>query len=107
MFPDIGVPASSADFIAGVASSLFFVAYAIPQVFTTLRINSMGIRKIFAFAFSAWGIITIVTGFVQNVPEIYALRFILGLAEAPFMQVPCSLWASGLSRRSVVLQIPF
>jgi ACS family tartrate transporter-like MFS transporter len=84
MFPDIGVPASSADFIAGVASSLFFVAYAIPQVFTTLRINSMGIRKIFAFAFSAWGIITIVTGFVQNVPEIYALRFILGLAEAPF-----------------------
>ena len=24
------------------------------------------------------------TGFVQNVPEIYALRFILGLAEAPF-----------------------
>ncbi len=83
------------------------MAYAIPQVFTTLRINSMGIRKIFAFAFSAWGIITIVTGFVQNVPEIYALRFILGLAEAPFMQVPCSLWASGLSRRSVVLQIPF
>ena len=34
--------------------------------------------------FTAWGIITIITGFVQNVPEIYALRFVLGLAEAPF-----------------------
>ena len=84
MFTDIGAPASSADLIAGIASALFFVAYAIPQVFTTLRINKVGVRKIFAIAFTAWGIITIVTGFVQNVPEMYALRFILGLAEAPF-----------------------
>ena len=84
MFTDIGVPKSSADLIAGIASALFFVAYAIPQVFTTLRINKVGVRKIFAVAFTAWGIITIATGFVQNVPEIYALRFILGLAEAPF-----------------------
>ncbi len=84
MFPDLGVPKSSADLIAGIASALFFVAYAVPQVFTTLRINNVGVRKIFAMAFSAWGIITIITGFVQNVPEIYALRFILGLAEAPF-----------------------
>ncbi len=84
MFPDIGVPASSADLIAGIASALFFAAYAIPQVFTTLKINSIGVRKIFAMAFTAWGIITIVTGFVQNLPEIYVLRFILGLAEAPF-----------------------
>ncbi len=84
MFTDIGAPASSSDLIAGIASAMFFVAYAIPQVFTTLRINRVGVRKIFAVAFTAWGIITIVTGFVQNVPEMYALRFILGLAEAPF-----------------------
>ncbi|MEM0140352.1 MAG: MFS transporter, partial [Ferroplasma sp.] len=84
MFTDIGAPASSADLIAGIASALFFVAYALPQVFTTLRINKVGIRKIFAIAFTAWGIITIVTGFVQNVPEMYALRFMLGIAEAPF-----------------------
>ncbi len=84
MFQDIGVRTSQTDLIAGIASSLFFVAYAIPQVFTTLQINKVGVRKIFAFAFTAWGIITIITGFVQNVPEIYALRFVLGLAEAPF-----------------------
>jgi sugar phosphate permease len=84
MFSDIGVTGSSTDLIAGIASALFFVAYAIPQVFTTLRVNKVGVRKIFAVAFTAWGIITILTGFVQNVPEMYALRFILGLAEAPF-----------------------
>ncbi len=84
MFKDIGAPASSAGLIAGIASALFFVAYAIPQVFTTLRINNVGVRKIFALAFGSWGVITIVTGFVQNIPEIYALRFILGFAEAPF-----------------------
>ncbi len=84
MFTDIGAPASSADLIAGIASALFFVAYAIPQVFTTLRVNKVGVRKIFAIAFTAWGILTIITGFVQNVPEMYALRFVLGFAEAPF-----------------------
>ncbi|MCL4323356.1 MAG: MFS transporter [Candidatus Thermoplasmatota archaeon] len=84
MFKDIGASASSASLIAGIASALFFVAYAIPQIFTNLQINRVGIRKIFAAAFTAWGIITILTAFVQNVPEIYALRFILGFAEAPF-----------------------
>ncbi len=84
MFPDIGVPKADANLVAGIASALFFVAYALPQVFTTLRINKVGIRKIFAIAFGAWGILTIVTGFVQNLPELYALRFVLGLVEAPF-----------------------
>jgi ACS family tartrate transporter-like MFS transporter len=84
MFTDIGALKSDANLIAGIASAMFFVAYAIPQVFTTLRVNKVGVKKIFAMAFGAWGIITIITGFVQNVPEMYALRFVLGLAEAPF-----------------------
>ncbi|AEB95776.1 MFS transporter [Metallosphaera cuprina] len=84
MFRDLGVPKDSADLIASVASSLFFVAYAIPQVFSNLGINRLGVRRVFSIAFGAWGIITILTGFVQSVPEIYALRFALGLAESPF-----------------------
>ncbi|BCS92489.1 MAG: MFS transporter [Metallosphaera javensis (ex Sakai et al. 2022)] len=84
MFRDLGVPKTSADLIASIASSLFFVAYAIPQVFSNLGISRIGVRRVFALAFTAWGIITILTGFVQNVPEVYLLRFLLGLAEAPF-----------------------
>ncbi len=53
MFKDIGASAANADLIAGIASALFFVAYAIPQVFTTLRINNVGVRKIFALAFGS------------------------------------------------------
>ena len=84
MFSTLGIPASSADTVAGLASAIFFVAYFIPQIFSNLGITRVGVRKIFTVTFTAWGIITIATGFVSNVPQVYALRFILGLAEAPF-----------------------
>ena len=84
MFTTLGIPASSADTVAGLASAIFFVAYFIPQIFSNLGITRVGVRKIFTVTFTAWGIITIATGFVSNVPQVYALRFILGLAEAPF-----------------------
>ena len=84
MFTSLGIPSSSADTVAGLASAIFFVAYFIPQIFSNLGITRVGVRKIFTVTFTAWGIITIATGFVSNVPQVYALRFILGLAEAPF-----------------------
>ncbi|MCL4336050.1 MAG: MFS transporter [Candidatus Thermoplasmatota archaeon] len=84
MFTSLGIPKSSADTVAGLASAIFFVAYFIPQIFSNLGITRVGVRKIFTVTFTAWGIITIATGFVSNVPQVYALRFILGLAEAPF-----------------------
>ena len=84
MFSSLGIPANSVDTVAGLASAIFFVAYFIPQIFSNLGITRVGVRKIFTVTFTAWGIITIATGFVNNVPQVYALRFILGLAEAPF-----------------------
>ena len=95
MFTSLGIPASSADTVAGLASAIFFVAYFIPQIFSNLGITRVGVRKIFTVTFTAWGIITIATGFVSNVPQVYALRFILGLAEAPFFAgvvLYLSLW---------------
>ena len=95
MFTSLGIPSSSADTVAGLASAIFFVAYFIPQIFSNLGITRVGVRKIFTVTFTAWGIITIATGFVSNVPQVYALRFILGLAEAPFFAgvvLYLSLW---------------
>ena len=95
MFTSLGIPKSSADTVAGLASAIFFVAYFIPQIFSNLGITRVGVRKIFTVTFTAWGIITIATGFVSNVPQVYALRFILGLAEAPFFAgvvLYLSLW---------------
>ena len=75
MFQDIGVRTSQTDLIAGIASSLFFVAYAIPQVFTTLQINKVGVRKIFAFAFTGlWDNIILrgIPGNLLSSPDLYA-----------------------------------
>ncbi|TRM80187.1 MFS transporter, partial [Sulfolobus sp. F3] len=53
------------------------------------------VRRIFAIAFTAWGIITILTGFVTSVPQVEVLRFLLGIAEGPFyagVMFYLSLW---------------
>ncbi|QGA53963.1 MFS transporter [Sulfolobus sp. E5-1-F] len=95
MFQYLGVPAKQVGIIASLASSLFFVGYFIPQIFSNLGINRYGVRKIFLIAFTAWGVITIATGFVTSVAEVYVLRFILGMAEAPFfagVMFYLSLW---------------
>lgn len=84
MFQYLGVPSAKIGIIASLASSLFFVGYFIPQIFSNLGINRYGVRKIFAIAFTAWGIITILTGFVTSVVQVYVLRFLLGIAEGPF-----------------------
>jgi len=84
MFQYLGVPSKEVGIIASLASSLFFVGYFIPQIFSNLGINKYGVRKIFLTAFTAWGIITIATGFVSSVPQVEILRFLLGIAEGPF-----------------------
>ncbi|ARM75565.1 MFS transporter [Acidianus manzaensis] len=84
MFQYLGVSKAEVGIIASFASSLFFVGYFIPQIFSNLGINKYGVRKIFAIAFTAWGIITILTGFVTSVIQIEVLRFVLGIAEGPF-----------------------
>ncbi|ACR42885.1 MFS transporter [Saccharolobus islandicus] len=95
MFQYLGVSAKEVGIIASLASSLFFVGYFIPQIFSNLGINRYGVRKIFLIAFLAWGIITIATGFVTSVSQVYVLRFLLGIAEGPFfagVMFYLSLW---------------
>ncbi len=84
MFQYLGVPSAQVGVIASLASSLFFVGYFIPQIFSNLGINKYGARRIFVIAFTAWGIITLLTGFVTNVVQVEVLRFLLGVAEGPF-----------------------
>lgn len=84
MFQYLGVLSRQVGVVASLASSLFFVGYFIPQIFSNLGINKYGVRKIFLIAFTAWGIITIVIGFVTSVSQVYILRFLLGIAEGPF-----------------------
>lgn len=95
MFQYLGVPSKQVGVIASLASSLFFVGYFIPQIFSNLAINRYGVKKIFLLVFTAWGIITIATGFVNSVLQVDVLRFLLGVAEGPFfagVMFYLSLW---------------
>ncbi|BFH72075.1 hypothetical protein SJAV_00190 [Sulfurisphaera javensis] len=83
-FQYLGVAKNQVGIIASFASSLFFVGYFIPQIFSNLGINKYGVRKVFLITFIAWGIITILTGFVTAVIQVEVLRFLLGVAEGPF-----------------------
>lgn len=84
MFKDLGLSSAAATVAASLASSIFFIGYFIPQIFSNLQINRIGVRKVFALAFLFWGIITVLTGLSTSVTEVYILRFLLGIAEAPF-----------------------
>lgn len=101
MFNDLGVHGGQASIVASLASALFFVGYFIPQVFSNLGITRAGIRRVFIVAFTAWGLLTIATGFVNSVGQVYLLRFLLGVAEGPFYAgviLYLSLWFLGAER---------
>ncbi|MBD6956297.1 MAG: MFS transporter [Thermoplasmatales archaeon] len=84
MITDLGEPSSIAATVGGLASGLFFIGYLIPQVFTNYIIYKTGVRKLFTLLFATWGILTILTGMVTNIMQLYVLRFLLGIAEAAF-----------------------
>lgn len=84
MITDLGAPASIASSVGGFASGLFFIGYLIPQVFTNYIIYKTGIKRLFTILFTLWGILTILTGMITDITQLYVLRFLLGIAEAGF-----------------------
>jgi len=68
----------------GMASGLFFLAYAIMQVpFNHLMLH-VGSRRILACSMVAWGCISSWTSLVTGTDSLYVLRFALGIAESGY-----------------------
>lgn len=78
MSSDLGL--SSTAF--GLASGLFFIGYVIVELPSNLAMHRFGARKWMARIMISWGILAVLTAFVPNVPSLYVLRFLLGIAEA-------------------------
>jgi sugar phosphate permease len=76
MFNDLGLSPAAATIAGSLASSLFFIGYFIPQIYSNIQISRIGVRKVFALAFLFWGIITVLTGFATSVIEVYILRLL-------------------------------
>ncbi|WP_407520310.1 MFS transporter [Methylobacterium oryzisoli] len=68
----------------GFAASLFFVSYFLVEVPSNLALQRVGARRWIARIMITWGLITMGMALVTGPYSLYAMRFILGAAEAGF-----------------------
>lgn len=72
------------DAVYGQAAGLFFAGYFFFQVPSNLVLARVGARRWIAVIMVAWGIVSCSMALVNTPREFYALRFLLGVAEAGF-----------------------
>jgi MFS transporter, ACS family, tartrate transporter len=72
------------DAVYGLGAGIFFAGYFLFQVPSNLMLQRVGARRWIAFLMVLWGIISAVMLFVASARSFYALRFLLGAAEAGF-----------------------
>ncbi|OBY56885.1 MULTISPECIES: MFS transporter [unclassified Pseudomonas] len=72
------------DTVYGLGAGLFFVAYALFGVPSNLMLERVGPRRWIAFLMVTWGLLSSAMLLVQSASGFYALRLLLGVAEAGF-----------------------
>ena len=68
----------------GLASGLFFIGYLLLEVPSNMALHRFGARRWIARIMVSWGIVATAITWVPSAGWLYALRFILGIAEAGF-----------------------
>jgi ACS family tartrate transporter-like MFS transporter len=68
----------------GLLVGVFFLGYFLFEIPSNLLLHKIGARVWIARILLTWGILAALTGFANNVHQLYALRFALGIAEAGF-----------------------
>ena len=72
------------DNVYGLGSGIFFVGYFLFQLPSNLVLQRVGARRWIGLLMVVWGCISASTMFVTTPRSFYALRFLLGAAEAGF-----------------------
>ena len=80
MNPDIGL--TNTQF--GLAAGFFFLSYTLCEVPSNLALYRFGARIWIARIMITWGLVSAATAFVTGPNSLYAMRFLLGVAEAGF-----------------------
>ncbi|MCK1394425.1 MFS transporter [Bradyrhizobium sp. 1] len=78
MSHDLGLSTSS----YGLAAGLFFLTYFLFEVPSNAALKRFGAGKWFARIMVTWGLASMATAFVWNETSLYAIRLLLGAAEA-------------------------
>lgn len=80
MTSDLGL----SDAVYGFGAGIFFLGYFIFEIPSNVILHKVGARVWIARIMVSWGIISMLTMFVTTPAMFYAMRFLLGLAEAGF-----------------------
>jgi D-galactonate transporter len=80
MQADLGL----SDTVYGIGAGIFFIGYFLFEVPSNLLMRRVGARRWIARIMISWGLVSAATTFVAGPASFYALRFLLGVAEAGF-----------------------
>ena len=72
------------DTVYGIGAGIFFLGYFLFEVPSNLLLEKVGARRWIARIMVSWGIVSAATMFATGPLSFYALRFLLGVAEAGF-----------------------
>jgi MFS transporter, ACS family, tartrate transporter len=72
------------DRVFGLGAGIFFIGYVLLEIPGALIVERWSARRWIARIMVSWGIITLLVGFVHTSRQFYAVRFLLGTAEAGF-----------------------
>jgi ACS family tartrate transporter-like MFS transporter len=81
--------------VFGWGAGIFFIGYFLFEVPSNVILTKVGARRWICRIMATWGVISAGNAFVQDAMSFYAVRFLLGLAEAgfaPAMIYYLSLW---------------
>jgi sugar phosphate permease len=68
----------------GLISGIFFIGYFLFEIPSNLALHQIGARVWLARILISWGVVAVLTGFIESVRQLYFMRFLLGLAEAGY-----------------------
>src|SRR5882724_11497109 len=68
--------------VFGTAGGIFFLGYFLFEIPSNLILQRVGARKWIARIMLSWGIVATAMALVRGPRSFYAMRFVLGLAEA-------------------------
>ncbi len=80
----LGVDATVFNSVYGLGAGLFFIGYFLFEVPSNLILHRVGARVWIARIMIVWGLVSMAMMFIHSTASFYAMRFLLGAAEAGF-----------------------
>jgi len=72
------------DRVFGIGAGIFFLGYVALQIPGALGVERWSARRLIAIIMVTWGLLSALTGLIQNSTQLYVARALLGAAEAGF-----------------------